>query len=649
MGVKVKRDRPSRRLHHRVTAPLFATVGGHTIRASDWSLGGLRLEGYPGDLPKVGDEVELHISLPFQGFEVAFDAAGQVVRNNPESGMFALQFTELGERERELMSHFVEEIVRGSMVDVEDTIQRIDVPVTPVSTKPDPNPIAELPKRRVPVKTVVMSGFYLLSGFVVFGYLGVMLYANYFRLEVQAAVISAPLESVRAQFDGRIVWSDFRPGSRVRTGDILLHVADNELEKEIDFSRIEISERRAQLDFLRRKQADELGRMEGLADVSLKKVRQIKLEIEALAAEANATRAQSERLASLMQSGYTTRARAEEAEAAYLKAKKRLQSRKLELASAARLASSYVGRRHYTGTNFVGEVGKIDAEISLAEKRIGIATTRHEVLLKHRARLAVRAPFDGVLLELPRVDMASVRHGETVAVIEQRQRRRITAYLKQDEVLKVGLGDRAYGYIPALNESQPLVVTDIDRTTGFVDEQTSHYKWRGSRDRSARVTLEFEHPRLVADVRRYRSGLPVIVLFEQRTTNHIISEIRRRLRLLSINVFGSSAPYAGKFDGKKDETPLLRKGTSAQFDLPGRNSRRQEMIRILGLHHDGRLQPDGLMPGSVRRWARWFRDRVMMDTFTKRGNRTKPRTVRRPVQRNHMRRLANGPYAVHAS
>lgn len=609
MGVKVKRDRPSRRLHHRVTAPLYATVDGHRMRAADWSLGGLRIEGYPGELPGVTDTINLHISLPFQGFDVAFDTQAEVVRHDPDTGMFAIKFLELGERERELMSHFVEEIVRGSMVDVEDTIQRIDVPVTPVSTKPDPNPIAEMPVRRLPVKTVVMSTFYLALGFVVFGYLGVMLYANYFRMEVRTAVISAPLESVKAQFDGRIVWSNFRPGQTVQTGDVLLYVADNELEKDIDFARIEVSERQANLEFLRRKHADELRRMEGLADVTIKNVRQRKLEIDALAAAARAAQSQAQRLDSLLKQGFTTRTRAEEAEAAYIKAKKALESRRLELEASSTLASSYIGKRHFTGTNFVGDVGKIAAEVSLAEKRIGIASTKLDVLLKHRSRLAVRAPFDGTLLELPRVDMAAVRHGETVAVVEQRQARRVTAYLKQDEVLKVGLGDRAYGYIPALNESQPLVVVDIDRTTGFVNEQTSQYKFRGTRDRSARVTLEFEHPELVSDPRMHRAGLPVIVLFEQRTNNQIISEISRRVKMLLISVVGADEPTVGKFGDrvKVKQRPTLG-STRSSVDVPKlrRSSaleRRQEMITLLGLTEHGRVDMDRFVPAALVRFV----------------------------------------------
>ena len=138
MAVKIKRERPDQRRHHRVTAPLFVRVDGHQLRASDWSLGGLRVDWLSGrHLPAPASEMPFHLTLPFQGFDVSFDVKAEVVRTNPDRKMFAVRFTEIGERERELMQHFIEELVRGSMVDVEDTIQRIDVPVTPARLEPD--------------------------------------------------------------------------------------------------------------------------------------------------------------------------------------------------------------------------------------------------------------------------------------------------------------------------------------------------------------------------------------------------------------------------------------------------------------------------------------------------------------------------------
>ena len=72
MTVKVRRERPDQRRHHRVTAPLFVAYAGQNYRAADWSLGGLRLEGLPGELPAAGEQIPLGLTLPFQGFDVSF-------------------------------------------------------------------------------------------------------------------------------------------------------------------------------------------------------------------------------------------------------------------------------------------------------------------------------------------------------------------------------------------------------------------------------------------------------------------------------------------------------------------------------------------------------------------------------------------------
>ena len=133
---------------------------------------------------------------------------------------------------------------------------------------------------------------------------------------------------------------------------------------------------------------------------------------------------------------------------------------------------------------------------------------------------------------MPRIDKGSVRKGDTIAIIEQRKDRYVTAFLNQDEVMKVGLGDEALVYIPAVGETVKGRVTEIDRTSGFIKEQDQRqspgYGWRGASDRSARITIQFSEPHKLADTERYRSGLPVVVVFEQRSTNSLITAIKKK-------------------------------------------------------------------------------------------------------------------------
>ena len=539
MAVKVKRERPDQRRHHRVTAPLYVELDGVRARAADWSLGGLRIEAFPGAIPEVGDELALGLTLPFQGFEVSFDAKARVVRNDPAEAMFAVQFTQLGERERELMQHFIEELVRGSMVDIEDTIQRIDVPVTPASLEPDVNPKSKVPVKRWPIKTAVMSGFYLVMGAVVLGLTALLMYSNFYRMEVQTAVIAAPVEAVESQVDGKLLWRGLTPGDMVRAGDVIVTMQDSQIEREIELADIAIREQQAKLAFLKRRQADETERVQSFAMIDSKNVEQGKIEIESIRAQLFAAEQELRRYSTLHRQGWTTDARLDQSVRLVATLKKSLERAQVELTARIELAEQNFGKRLFTGDNVVGTLGEIEAQVRLAEMEVGLSRDRKQALLNHRARLAIRAPFDGTLLELPRLHEAHVRKGDLIAIVEQRNRRHIQAFLTQDEVNRIGLGDEAMIFIPALNETHSARVFRIDRTSGFVREQEQRhnpgYSWRGPTDRSAKVLLALEDRRVLADRDTYRSGLPVVVVFPQRSTNPLLATIKRKLSMAVSN------------------------------------------------------------------------------------------------------------------
>lgn len=541
MAVKIKRERPDQRRHHRVTAPLFVAYEGHRVRAADWSLGGLRVNDYPGELPAVGSELQLQLTLPFQGFDVTFEVKAEVVRFDLSQSMFACRFTEIGDRERELMSHFLEELVRGSMSDVEDTIQRIDVPVTPASLQPDVNPLKQLPVKRWPVKTIVMSSIYGLIGLVIFSYAGLLTYSNFFRMEVQTAVITAPVETVAAQVDGHVKWLDVKPGDTVKAGTPIVQLIDSQLQREIELAEIAVQERKAKLGAMKRRHLDELERVRGYATVEMKNIQQMRLEIDSLAAQLSLAQNNETRLRTLYNKGFATETKFEEARRQVITLTKELEVRRVELNARIELSEQNVGKRMYTGAetvgtgDLIGKLSDIEADIRLNEHEIDLAQQRYIAYLKQRDAQSVRAPFDGIVLELPRLNAGSVRRGDTIAIIEQRELRQVTAFLNQDEVLRVGLGDEAMLYVPALGETLKAKVAKIDRTIGFIQEQDkAHnpgYRWRGPTDRTAKVTLQFMDPTRVRDADRYRSGLPVIVVFPQRSTNSLLSSLRQRFSL----------------------------------------------------------------------------------------------------------------------
>ncbi|MGF1649604.1 MAG: HlyD family efflux transporter periplasmic adaptor subunit [Hyphomicrobiaceae bacterium] len=521
MAVKVRRERPDQRRHHRVTAPLFVDVEGWRLHAADWSLGGLRVVDFPEQVPELGTRLDLQLTLPFQGFEIAFGAVAEVVRNDPGEGMFAVQFVEIGERERELMSHFIDELVRGSMVDIEGTINRIDVPVTPASLKPDASPQDEVPIRRWPIKTVVMSALYFALGFAVFGYLGLMLYTNLYKLEVQTAVVSAPVAEVRALADGRVVWHGLEVGAVVSEGQPLADITDTEIEREIRLADIAVQEQKARLGYLRRRLLDELERTESFATIEMSNVRQTRLRLDSLEAELATAELQRNRIQRLHAQGFATDLQRETAEQRVIGLRKQVEQLNIELTSRASLARNHIGKRLFTGNNVVGDLGDIEAQVNLVENEVTLSSKRRDALVAHRDRLTVTAPFDGRVIDIRQPSNTSVRRGDPLFTVERPRSRTIKAFLTQDDVLRVGLGDEADILIPGTGDRLLGRVVSIDRTAGFIIEQSERhppgYSWRGPNERSAEVVIEIPNDDIFQTSPRFKPGTPVVVVFSRRS------------------------------------------------------------------------------------------------------------------------------------
>ena len=392
-----------------------------------------------------------------------------------------------------------------------------------------------MPLRRWPVKTAVMTGIYGFAGLVIFGYAGLLGYSNFFRMEIQTAVISAPVETVTAQADGEVLWTNLKPGDPVKAGDVVVKVLDNQLERDIEIADIAVQEKKAQLAFMKKRHADELDKVRGFANVDMKNVRQGKVELEGLQEQLKLSEQTLARTKQLYDKGFATETKMDEAQKAVIALKSQMEQRRLELVSHVEMADDNFGKRLFTGNNLLGQAEEIEAQVGLAENEIKLAEQRHKSYLKQRERISVTAPFDGTILELPRLDKGSVRRGDTIAVIEQRKTRYVTAFLNQDEVMKVGLGDEAVLYIPSLGETVKGRVQKIDRTSGFVREQDMRqnpgYGWRGPTDRSAKIIIDFQETERVADIEHYRSGLPVVVVFEQRSTNSLLSTLKKKFQV----------------------------------------------------------------------------------------------------------------------
>jgi multidrug resistance efflux pump len=254
--MKITREKACQRLHHRVKTPLGLHLNGGVYQAIDWSLGGLRIGDWSDtDSVLVGQIVPCQFHLPFQGFDIGLTVELEVLRIDKEQSQLAGQFVELGDREKELMQHFIEQLIRGAMVPVADTIMRIDSPVTPVSTTPDASPVDKLPNSRIPKKLIAMSAFYLIGGLLLFSLVALTIYNNFLSLRVETAMTSKPVEPIIALRDGRLINASVTTDQWVREGDELFQMSLPAINRELDEARIEVERNRLELAALRKKYA----------------------------------------------------------------------------------------------------------------------------------------------------------------------------------------------------------------------------------------------------------------------------------------------------------------------------------------------------------------------------------------------------------
>jgi len=253
--MKITREKACQRLHHRISTPLHVLINGCEYSASDWSLGGLRITNWDQwqDESLKGKQLECKFELPFQGFNIAFDVTTEVVRYVPENQELGLKFIDLDDRQIELLNHFVEQLVRGSMMSVEDTILRIDSPVTPVSTSPDASPAHEVPVHRIPIKMIAMSTLYGLIGITLFSLVAITIYENFLNLKVKSAFTTSPTEPLVSLVDGRLRSVDTAVNSSTEAGDALMTVVSPDISKRIEEAKIFIEQKQLELEAHRKR------------------------------------------------------------------------------------------------------------------------------------------------------------------------------------------------------------------------------------------------------------------------------------------------------------------------------------------------------------------------------------------------------------
>ncbi len=528
--MKIVRERPCARRYHRVNAPLNAVLPwGERKTATHWSLGGARFDGLSGPLPDMGDIIELILELPFQGFDISFEVPVSIVSVKQSTGALGVEYVELSERAQDLLTHFIDDLVRGKMATVEDTICRIDVPVTPISTKPDPSPEPDAIVRRWPIKTIFFSAFYLALGLVVFGYLGILIYSSTMRLEVKSAVVSAPLTTLKMPVDGKIVPVRFEIGTAVRRGDTIARIENSKLTADLEEKRIELQQSRDLLARAREKFRIQSSRMKLYQVVKQTDRKIASAQVEAAREALTAADNNYERMSTLRAKGLVNALKFDKAKSDRAQVEARLKKAEYELERASTL-DAVSERVFFNNKEFVADLDMLALEVDAASAGVRIALMQLQKVENAAADLVIEAPFDGRIITVTQTDNANVLRNQPIVTLEKSEDLTVKAYLTQDEALSVGLNERAKVFLPGLGRHLEAVVVKVDRASNFIDVDKSRYDWSDRTERTARVSLKLNLT--VPELQNVTAGLPAVVIFPKRFTNDVYHRIGMIVRKL---------------------------------------------------------------------------------------------------------------------
>ncbi|MCF6200270.1 MAG: HlyD family efflux transporter periplasmic adaptor subunit, partial [Hyphomicrobiaceae bacterium] len=462
-----------------------------------------------------------------QDFKITFEAELEIVRH--VTGGFGAQFKSLGEREQGLMSHFIDEIVRGSMTDVKETIARMDVPLTPVSTKSEEKPLAETPLQRWTSKTYVVPALYGVLGLLVFGYAALVAYTNIFHLVVESAVVGGRVSIIKAQADGRIIYKGMASGQLVKAGELIAHINDPLLEARIEKAAIEIKRKLAEQSFLQQQTGVASSRTTEIIRQKSGSLKNQRLRVRKISAEVKRARALHRSLVRRLRRGRTKRQRVANAKANLSKLRARLAKAKGVLKGRAGLVKR-TGKSGLFGKQLVISNDPLyRARLELIKNEVELARHDHQILLKLRADRVINAPFAARIVDLPKYSSSPIMRGDVAVVLEPVSTLAITAFLTQSEILKVKSGDTASVFIPALDQSFEARIKSINRRLSFVNAKEQSYGWRPRDERNAQVILELS-PKDLAKVQQLTTGLPAVIMFNDRETNVLSSFVLPGLR-----------------------------------------------------------------------------------------------------------------------
>jgi multidrug resistance efflux pump len=391
------------------------------------------------------------------------------------------------------------------------------------------------------IKTVLMSCIWAGVGLGTLTYAGSLVYVNYMRLEIDTAMISGNVEPVNAPFDGAVSTLLVKAGDRLSEGMRFMMLEDPEIEKQVKMASVKVERAREDLRLKQAELESEKLKRDEYISISRNKMEKIESDIEALEKQEKVARERFDRLSDLFKKGIVIRPRVEEASDKLAELTTLLNKAYVNRKERKSQFESVLAGHFYDGNQVVGRLKEAEAAVVRATAEVDLSLEELQAFQQRRQVNKITAAHDSRVLKVLRQEGSAVKRGDTMLFVERLDDRVVHAFMRQEEVTRISIGDEATVYVPALRAKAVARVTNVERNAAFLDDVDARYSWKTARDggpkptdkdRTARVTLKFDGEDKTVVENKFEIGMPTIVSFQRRSTNTVFSnfsDIGRKL------------------------------------------------------------------------------------------------------------------------
>jgi hypothetical protein len=382
----------------------------------------------------------------------------------------------------------------------------------------------------------VIFAVWALIGAGVLSYAAALIYVNVAVVEVDSAIVSGTVQPLRAPAAG-VISTPLRPGDAYHPGDQLFTVQSPDLDQAVALAAIGVERARDDLHLSEALRDAEVARRDNYLSSTRNQLAKLTDEVVALQTVDRSASSEADITSKMFAQRLTTQLRLDQALQASGEAHERLaHARSLQAEQQGLLQGLMVGTGHGLNEDIV-RVADTEAAAERAKAEVSLTEKTLQVLIDRRAALTVTARRPGRMLRELRLDGSQVIAGETVALTEQEDDRLIYAFLTQQEIKCIGVGDEAEVVLPGYGLAARAKVTALERSGGYLDDVESRYRWNlfrdagdryTDRDRTARVTLQFQNQDMSA-ARRVDLGTPAVVSFDRHCGSGPLTTAFQRL------------------------------------------------------------------------------------------------------------------------